>query len=141
MKILNFSSNEGNTKHNKTQFSFYHLKILKIRLCLFFSFSFQVFFVLDSDPLCTHVFAKVFIEQSCQFPLGVYFEKVSLISRLGFPGGPVVKNSPVSAGDGKISCRRKWQPSPVFLPGKFHGQRSPVGCSPWVAKSQTQPSS
>ena len=28
---------------------------------------------------------------------------------------------------GKISWRRKWQPTPVFLPGKFHGQRSQVG--------------
>jgi len=27
--------------------------------------------------------------------------------------------------------RRQWQPTPVFLPGKSHGQRSPVGCSPW----------
>ena len=27
--------------------------------------------------------------------------------------------------------RKKWQPTPVFLPGKSHGQRSPVGCSPW----------
>ena len=26
---------------------------------------------------------------------------------------------------------RKWQPTPVFLPGKFHGERSLVGCSPW----------
>ena len=26
--------------------------------------------------------------------------------------------------------RRKWQPSPVFLPGKFHGQRSLAGYSP-----------
>ena len=26
---------------------------------------------------------------------------------------------------------RKWQPTPVFLPGEFHGQRSLVGCSPW----------
>ena len=27
--------------------------------------------------------------------------------------------------------RRKWQPSPVLLPGKSPGQRSPAGCSPW----------
>ena len=27
--------------------------------------------------------------------------------------------------------RRQWQPSPVLLPGKSHGQRSLVGCSPW----------
>ena len=29
---------------------------------------------------------------------------------------------------GKILWSRKWQPTPVFLPGKFHGQRSLVGC-------------
>ena len=33
--------------------------------------------------------------------------------------------------------RREWQPTPVFLPGKFHGQRSLVGYSPWGHKSQT----
>jgi len=27
--------------------------------------------------------------------------------------------------------RRKWQPTPVFLPGESHGQRSLVGYSPW----------
>ena len=27
--------------------------------------------------------------------------------------------------------RRKWQPTPVFLPGESQGQRSLVGCSPW----------
>ena len=30
--------------------------------------------------------------------------------------------------------RRKWQPTPVLLPGKSHGQRSPVGYSPWGCK-------
>ena len=32
---------------------------------------------------------------------------------------------------GKIPWRRKWKPTLVFLPGKFHGQRSTVGYSPW----------
>ena len=32
----------------------------------------------------------------------------------------------------------EWQPIPEFLPGKFHGQRSLVGYSPWGAKSWTQ---
>ena len=31
-----------------------------------------------------------------------------------------------------LSVRRKWQPTPVFLPGEFHGQRSLVGCNPWI---------
>ena len=35
---------------------------------------------------------------------------------------------------GKIPCRRKWQPTPALLPGKFHGQRSLVGYSPWGGK-------
>ena len=32
---------------------------------------------------------------------------------------------------GKISWRRAWQPTPVFLPGESHGQRSLVGYSAW----------
>ena len=28
-------------------------------------------------------------------------------------------------------CRRQWHPTPVLLPGKSHGRRSLVGCSPW----------
>ena len=53
----------------------------------------------------------------------------------------VEKNPPASAGDirdvgfdpwvGKIPWRRKWQPTPVFLPGKSHGQRSLAGYSPY----------
>ena len=31
----------------------------------------------------------------------------------------------------KILWRRKWLPTPIFLPGEFHGQRNLVGCSPW----------
>ena len=53
------------------------------------------------------------------------------------PGGSVVENLPANAGDSrfdlwiaKIPWRRKWQLTPVFLPGKSHGQRSLVGYSP-----------
>ena len=35
---------------------------------------------------------------------------------------------------GKIPCSRKWHPSPVFLPGQSHGQRSLVGYSPQTRK-------
>ena len=70
-----------------------------------------------------------------------------LLFILGFPGGLMIKNSPANAGDkkhrldpwvGKIPWRRKWQPTPVFLPGKSHGQRSLVDYSLWGQKnSQT----
>ena len=39
---------------------------------------------------------------------------------------------------GKIPWKRKGLPTPVFWPGKSHGQRSLVGYSPWVTKSQTR---
>ena len=54
-----------------------------------------------------------------------------------FPGGSEVKASACNAGDlgsipglGKFPWRRKWQPTPVFLPGESHGRRNLVGYSP-----------
>ena len=35
---------------------------------------------------------------------------------------------------GKIPWRRKWQPTPIFSPGKSYGQRSLEGHSPWSCK-------
>ena len=56
----------------------------------------------------------------------------------------VIKNLPANAGwckqcgfhllVGKIPWGRKWHPTLVFLPGKFHGQRSLVGYHPWGHK-------
>ena len=51
---------------------------------------------------------------------------------------PVMQETPVWFWVGKIPWRRKWQATPVFLPGEFHGQRSLLGCIHGVAKSQTQ---
>ena len=62
----------------------------------------------------------------------------------GFPGGSLVKNPPANAGNvrrpgfdpwvRKIPWRRAWQPTPAFLPGESHGQRSVAGYSPWGCK-------
>ena len=64
------------------------------------------------------------------FPFGIWASQMLL----------VVKNLPANAGDtkrhrfnpwvGNIPWRRKWQPTPVVLPGKFLGQMSLVGYSP-----------
>ena len=35
--------------------------------------------------------------------------------------------------DPKIPCSNKWQSIPVFLPGKFHGQKSLASDSPWLS--------
>ena len=56
----------------------------------------------------------------------------TMLFPLDFPGGSDGKASAYNMGDpGSISWRRKWQPTPVFLPGKSHGQRSLVGYSAW----------
>ena len=41
---------------------------------------------------------------------------------------PAMQETQVQALD-QEPCRRKWQPTPVSLPGKLHGQRSLVGYS------------
>ena len=35
---------------------------------------------------------------------------------------------------GKIPWRKEWLPTPVFLPGEFHGQKGLAGYSPWGHK-------
>ena len=62
-----------------------------------------------------------------------------------FPGGLDGKASACSAvapgsvpGLGRSPGEGTWQPTPVLLPGKFHGWRSLVGYSPWDWKSQTR---
>ena len=57
-----------------------------------------------------------------------------------FPGGSDGKASAYSGRPGfnpgvrKISWRRKWLPTPVFLPGNPHGRRSLVDYSTWGCK-------
>ena len=47
---------------------------------------------------------------------------------------PAIRRPGFDPWVGKIPWRRAWQPTPVFLPGKFHGQRNLAGCSPWGHK-------
>ena len=56
----------------------------------------------------------------------------------------LVKNLPANTGDirdvglipgsGRFPWKRKWRPTPVFVPGESHGQRSLVGYNPWGCK-------
>ena len=67
-----------------------------------------------------------------------------ILNEIGFPGGTVIVNLPAKCRRckrckfdpwvGMILWSRKQPPIPVFLPGKFHGQRSLVGYSPWGCK-------
>ena len=74
----------------------------------------------------------------CWFPLGL----IGLISLLSkgllrvFSSATVQKHQffgaqPSLHSNSHIHQRRQWHPTPVLLPGKSHGWRSLVGCSPW----------
>ena len=65
---------------------------------------------------------------------------MSYINMKGLPGGSVVKNLPGNVEEARDLVlilglgSRKWQPTPVFLPGKFHKQQSLTGHSTWGCK-------
>ena len=111
--------------------------------------------VLDSVQVQGHLYSFQLLPQPlCAFPpkVSLPFQllpqplcalplKVSL-PWVGFPGGTRDKEPACQCrrretfgfdpGVGKIPWRPAWQPTPVFLPGESHGQRSLGGCSPWV---------
>ena len=107
--------------------------------CSLFRLASFTFWYVFEVPLCLFIFLFQCVDQR----LFIYPPK----DTLGFPGGssgkePACKcrrhkSCGFSPWVGKIPWRRKWQPTPVFLPGESHGQRNLAGWSPWVAKSQT----
>ena len=76
-----------------------------------------------------YYFSPSLVAQAVKKKSACNAENLGLIPRLGR-----------SLGEGNgthssiLAWRRKWQPTPVFLPGEFHGQRSLVGYSPWGHK-------
>ena len=79
--------------------------------------------------------SRVFSNTTVQkHQLGIYI--------YGFPCGSAVKNLPANEGNGfspwvgKVPWRRKWQPIPVSLSGKLHGQRNLADYSPRGLRSQ-----
>ena len=63
--------------------------------------------------------------------LGHYIRESELLE------GEISPDALINAFDpwfGKIPWRKEWQPTPVFLPGEFHGQRSLAGYSCWDPK-------
>ena len=73
---------------------------------------------ITADGDCSHEIKRHLL-------LGVA-QRINICLHCGRPG--------FNPGVGKISWRRKWQPTPIFLPGKSHGWRSLVGSSPWGCK-------
>ena len=84
--------------------------------------------------------AESFHQDPRPIPSNFYLEPLEMspcLTTPTFSDGSVVKSLPANAGDtgdvGSIPQGRKWQPTPVFLPGKSYGQ-SMGGHSPWGRK-------
>ena len=82
-------------------------------------------------------------EKICKYHLHSYTYsrrlRSSLTTLLGFPGDSGGKDSfcrrlRLETWVWKTLQRREWQPTSVFLPGEFQGQRSLMGYSPWCHK-------
>ena len=84
-----------------------------------------------------HLVFRLFFSSLKLFLYNLIYDKSS-----GFPHSSVSKESACNAADlGSIAgsgsllpWRRKWQPTPVFLPGESHGQRSLAVSSSWGRK-------
>ena len=70
----------------------------------------------------------------------IYLSNIQAVydrSTLGFPCGsdtkslPAMQETQVQSLGQEDPLEKGMATTPVFLPGEFHGQRSPVGCSPW----------
>ena len=66
-----------------------------------------------------------------------HFWGASLVAQL-VKNLPAMQETGFDSWVGKISWRRKSQPTSVFLPRESHGQRSLAGYRPWDSKSQTR---
>ena len=84
---------------------------------------------------------KLFLSRAVSFALSPSSEFNLVSLEVGLPRWLSGKESPCQCRRcefdpwvGKIPWRRKWQPTPVFLPGKSHGQRSLAGYSPCGCK-------
>ena len=73
---------------------------------------------------------KPFVTQFGEFP---WYLEVYLVAQ-AVKHLPAMWETGFDPWVGKIPWRRKWQSTPVLLPGKSHGQRSLVGYSPWGHK-------
>ena len=76
-------------------------------------------------------------DSSCSFWSNQLYALAMLRGRIAVSFGKICLQSRRPGFDPmvlKIPWRRKWQPTPVFLLGKFHGQRSLVGYNPWGHK-------
>ena len=86
--------------------------------------------VVSSAYLRLLIFLPVILIPTCASSLShsiIFLYFFALITEEGFLISPCYSLELCS----QMGRRRQWQPTPVLLPGKSHGWRSLVGCSPW----------
>ena len=100
------------------------------------------------DLACLHSCIQLFVilwTIAHQDPLSMEFSRQEYWSGLPFPFLGDLPDPGIKPAISRISCigrqilyhsvtwewRRQWHPTPALLPGKLHGWRSLVGCSPW----------
>ena len=94
--------------------------------------------------LNTNMRTLSFLHQNKHKQNEIFFFFLVVLIEQGFPGGASGKE-PACQGRrhrrhqfdpwlGEIPWRREWQPTPIFLSGESHGQRSLEGYSPWGCK-------
>ena len=102
----------------------------------------QILFILQGDGYTMVRLIRSPLRVCLQFAIDYFF---LIICILGFPKGGAGDKEPTCQCKrlrrpgfdpwvGKLPWRRKWLPTPVFLPGESHGQRSLVGYSAWGYK-------
>ena len=126
---------------------------LSLLICSSFSLnisscSVDLTLILPSNYYEAFFFFCFFLLSLLHFMVCMNFSRIVITSHIcfhlapGFPGGSEVKafaclqcrRPGFESWVGKIPWRRKWQPTPVFLPGESHGWRSLVGYSPQARK-------
>ena len=77
----------------------------------------------------------VMVTQHCGCTNGVFHRmSVTVLVAQRLKRLPAVQETGFNPWIRKIPGRREWQPTAVFLPGEFHGQRSLVRYNPWDHK-------
>ena len=111
--------------------------ILQARILEWVTISFARRFSQSRDQTCvSHICRQIFYCLSHQGSqvnmicclMNMYF--LSVCCRAGLIKGTRPKKTR-KAPSSDFPWRRQWHPTPALLPGKSHGRRSLVGCSPW----------
>ena len=99
--------------------------------------------VINRDVFVLHMEFGMMDHLSPPFPTQLFSMSNSALDRLVDTSSDILKLSHYKGMELiPINPLLKWQPTPVFLPRKFHGWRSLVGYSPWGLKESdmTEPS-